>query len=607
MRILLVDHSDSYTHNLAHALAAHTGVWPTIVHTDQIDLAKLADFDAIVLSPGPGNVHEPRDVGRSLELLSHATQPILGICFGHQLIAHHLGAVVRRSVRPMHGHPVVVSTTNNDDPLWQGIPSRFLAMRYHSWCVDAHLDFAVLATSHESADERTEVMALRAGNRVGLQFHPESIATPEGSRIIGNFLSTLDASPAQPKPQPVRTEHTKETSCKELLAAPFQPLLAYAALQAKVPRSFFFDGEHAPERVTYVGELSDPVDPDTYSLPARSDERFAFTSGWVGAYGYNPNEREFYAVKGCLAYDHRTNQVFALDEVPAAVREAALTPARQLPTVSSSELTSLTTQSTYVENIKHVFELIRAGEVYQLCLTRALTCSPAPEPLAVYARLKVLSPARYGALLDFGHRVLVGNSPETLLNLEANGCATTKPIKGTRRRGKTPKENTKLTADLASAAKDRAENLMIVDVSRHDLGGVAELGSVQTPQLLEVETLPTVLQLVSTVAARVTVPAPQVVRALLPPASMTGAPKLRAVEHLARIEQRERGLYSGAYGWFSASGAASLAVTIRSAVISRDKNELTAGVGGAILLGSDPADEWNETELKAEALRRALR
>ncbi|HMJ03298.1 MAG TPA: aminodeoxychorismate synthase component I [Conexibacter sp.] len=260
----------------------------------------------------------------------------------------------------------------------------------------------------------------------------------------------------------------------------------------------------------------------------------------------------------------------------------------------------------YLELIERCQAAITEGETYEVCLTNAVTTEHVADPWRAYRHLRRTNPAPYAAFLRFPDVSVLSASPERFLRVDEEGAVEAKPIKGTAPRGRTVEEDLAIGEQLRSSVKDRAENLMIVDLLRNDLGAVCEVGSVHVPVLFGVESFTTVHQLVSTIRGRLGPggSAFDVMRAAFPGGSMTGAPKKRTMEIVDELEAGPRGVYSGAIGWFSIGGAADLSIVIRTLVVTDEGTSF--GAGGAIVALSDPREELREVRLKARALLEAL-
>ena len=248
------------------------------------------------------------------------------------------------------------------------------------------------------------------------------------------------------------------------------------------------------------------------------------------------------------------------------------------------------TDAQYLANIAACQDAIREGEAYQLCLTTEAEIDGAFDPVVIYARLRAQSPSHHGALLRIGGVSLLSSSPERFLEVDPGPGAIvrTHPIKGTRPRDPDATSDARLRDELLASEKERAENIMIVDLMRNDLARVSEPGSVTVPSLLDVESYAQVHQLVSSIEGRLRAGLDGIdaIAACLPAGSMTGAPKQRATEILDTLERRARGLYAGAFGYLGRDGRVDLAMTIRSIVL--DERGATIGTGGGITALSVP-------------------
>ncbi|MFN0114106.1 MAG: aminodeoxychorismate synthase component I [Paracoccaceae bacterium] len=254
-----------------------------------------------------------------------------------------------------------------------------------------------------------------------------------------------------------------------------------------------------------------------------------------------------------------------------------------------------------------VLDLIAAGDIYQANLTFPLTARWSGTPLGLFARLGARQPVPHGALLCFpGIPAILSRSPELFFATGADGTIETRPMKGTAPRSRDPAEDARLRDSLAASAKDRAENLMIVDLLRNDIARVTEAGSVRVPDLFGIETYATVHQMVSRVTGslRHGTRLSDIFRALFPCGSVTGAPKIRAMEVIRSLEPLPRGAYCGALGWAGPDGRSSFNVAIRTLTL-HDDGRADLGVGGGIVADSTPGGEYEEALWKARFARPA--
>jgi para-aminobenzoate synthetase len=670
MRTLLIDNYDSFTFNLFHLLGEVNGDEPIVVRNDELSWEELAALpvDNIVISPGPGRPEHARDVGVSLDALHRAQVPVLGVCLGHQALAHVTGGAIDHAPEVMHGR---LSQIDHDGRgLFAGIPQGFAAVRYHSLAVGA-VPAALRVTAWTPDDV---VMGLEHRERPvwGVQFHPESISTEHGATLLRNFrdLTRAQGRPLARAPRPadrsahgVRIHHRTLSWC--------DPEATFVALYGDREHAVWLDSARAEPglaRFSFMGAPDGPLgqvvhyDVTTRALTveragAREELResildycdrelarlratapelpFDFTCGFAGYLGYElkaecggaPVHRSplpdaaLVLCDRLIAFDHDERRVHLLalaDETGVAAAEAWLAATeRELeglpapaalaaPVRGALPFAAREGRGAYLANIAACLHEIVEGETYEVCLTTELHSEGTIDPVSAYRALRARNPAPHAALLRLGDVSVLSSSPERFLRVDRERVVESRPIKGTAPRAVHPMEDAYRAAALRADDKNRAENLMIVDLVRNDLGRVCALGTVTVPALMAVESYATVHQLVTTVRGRLRDDATAIdaIRAAFPGGSMTGAPKLRTMEIIDRLEAGPRGVYSGALGFLSVNGTADLSIVIRTLVASR--HGLQIGAGGAIVAASEPDAEHDEMLLKARAVLEAV-
>jgi len=291
---------------------------------------------------------------------------------------------------------------------------------------------------------------------------------------------------------------------------------------------------------------------------------------------------------------------FGLYEKPAVFEEICFPASEQGEQIEWIGPTIL--RNEYQEKVNEIRELIASGEVYQINFTHPVRFRVKTSAWQLFTDLCRQHPVPYAAFLNIGNQQIVSFSPELFFSIE-NRRITVQPMKGTAPRGLTLEDDDQRGRELAASEKNRAENVMIVDLMRNDLSRICRTGTVKATKLFEVERFPSVWQMVSTIQGELTegCPLEDILRALFPSGSVTGAPKIRAMQHIARLETSERGVYTGAIGYL-APGRAHFSVPIRTAVVQGSDGVM--GVGSGITFGSDPAEEWEECQWKTAFLTR---
>ena len=272
---------------------------------------------------------------------------------------------------------------------------------------------------------------------------------------------------------------------------------------------------------------------------------------------------------------------------------------------SASKLTSNTSRKAFEANVQKIKEYITAGEAIQVVYSQRLSRPTDLPPFEIYRALRTINPSPYMFYLDYGDFQIVGASPEVLVRVE-DGNVMTRPLAGSRPRGKTPAEDAVLEQELRNDEKERAEHIMLVDLGRNDIGRVSEAGSVKVSELMDVERYSHIMHLVTHVQGKLRpdMDAFDALRACFPAGTVSGAPKVRAMEIIAELEPEKRGPYAGAVGYFSFSGNMDMAIAIRTMVVSQGTAYVQAGAG--IVYDSIPSREYEESLNKARALLKAL-
>ncbi len=687
MRTLLIDNHDSYTYNVFHLLAGVSGEEPIVVDNDAVSWRALSrwDFDAIVLSPGPGSPERWHDFCVCNDILRYSEIPVLGICLGHQGLGHLLNGKVSSAPEAMHGR--LSRIHHSDDGLFAGIPQDFPVVRYHSLQItDMGPDGEITAWADDGV-----VMGIEHRQRPmwGVQFHPESIATEHGARLVENFydLARRLRSPRwrgakRPLQVPPRTKVRRartgsgesELRLRTLPGEPSTEAL-FERLFGDAEHAFWLDSADAPTRLaqrSFLGTsagagrcvLSYDVESGVairHGAGAATSERASIfdlldrelaghaiepppadlppglMGGFVGYLGYelkadcgSPNvhrsdmpDAVMMLANRLVAVDHlrrRTHLVALchgdeaeaetwLDQAEEAVLDIIANPPEPAVPLALSEgpLDSHVSfkcgrgREQYLADITRSQAELAAGESYEVCLTDQISTDASPDPFDLYRLLRRRNPAPFAAYLKLGDVAVVSSSPERFLSVDRERRVEARPIKGTTSRSEDLERDEALRAELTEDEKTYAEHLMIVDLLRNDLGRVCEVGSVGVPELMIVEDYATVHQLISTVSGVLESErtAAECARACFPGGSMTGAPKERTMEIIDDLEDEARGVYSGAIGWFGVDGAMDLSIVIRTIVIRPGRT--TIGAGGAIVMQSDPGDEFDEILLKARA------
>ncbi|MBS4881832.1 MAG: aminodeoxychorismate synthase component I [Peptoniphilus harei] len=653
MKSLIIDNYDSYTYNLFQLIGKVSGIEPLVIKNDELTYQEILDldFDNVILSPGPGNPEKEKDFGVCKDIIEKLNKPILGICLGHQGIYYYNGGKILRAEEPMHGRQSEIM--HNGKNLFKGIKNNFKVTRYHSLtCEDKEL-------KNINIDARTEdgvVMAISHKTKpiYGLQFHPESIASECGEKLIENFINIC------------REFYKEDQLYYEIIEKSFDTKNIYEKLYKYDHKALWLDSSKVEEGLsrfsifglqsTKAHTIKYDVDKnlvEKYFLDGRKKENdkenifdflkknrkkwtydetlpFDFQLGYIGYLGYElkkvtENVKNNFSYdfpdayfKYCdraLVYDHKEEKLYILSmaddkdwvrDIKNILEKNFEENNEETSKKDFPKLKFMKDKKTYINDIEKIKDLICQGETYEVCLTNRLDIFDKINGKKYYMNLREKSPGQYSAFLPLDEIKIASYSMERFLKVDKNKIVTTKPIKGTIRRGDNLEEDQKLIDELRNEEKTKSENLMIVDLLRNDLGKFCEIGTVKVPKLMDVETYKTLHQLVTTVSGKIKddVDIMDVLKKTFPGGSMTGAPKKRTLEIIDQLENYPRGIYSGTIGFISNNSTIDFNIVIRTALIEEDK--ATIGVGGAIILLSDAEEEFDEIVLKAKGSLLAL-
>jgi anthranilate synthase component 1 len=388
-----------------------------------------------------------------------------------------------------------------------------------------------------------------------------------------------------------------------------------------------FEGEEADPLARLYHSTVRPV-PLPAGLPALIGGAVGYASyDIIRAYerlpDTNPDELQvpdalFIAPRGMVIYDHLRHRLLAVataeaqEDAEAQADALSLKLRGPLPTeipgtepTQAPQFSSNFTPQGYMNAVEQALEYIRAGDIFQVVPSQRFSADLTVHPFALYRALRRVNPSPYLGYLALGDVTLVASSPESLLSSDGH-TITTRPIAGTRVRGQTPEQDDALAAELLADEKERAEHLMLVDLGRNDIGRVSDYGTVRVQNAFSIEKYSHVMHIVSTVTGQLRGDQTPLnaLASVLPMGTVSGAPKIRAMQIIDELEPTRRGPYGGSFGYIAFDGSLDMALTLRTMVIAGGKVHIQAGAG--IVADSDPASEEQETRSKAAALMRAV-
>jgi aminodeoxychorismate synthase, component I, bacterial clade len=667
--IFILDNHDSFTYNL-YQYFGELGEDVIVKRQDACTIKEIAALrpDLIVISPGPCT---PNEAPLSLEAIEHfqGLIPILGVCLGHQAIGQFFGGKVVRAKRPIHGKAVKIH--HDKQGVFYDLADPLEVTRYHSLIIERSSLPKELIITAETDDGEIMGLRHKSLPIEGIQFHPEAILTQSGHQLLKNALKQAKtwnlehlSSPWVVKPLPVSIPPYLLVQAFKDEPVPFfldsgddyKELGSYSYMGC----SPFLQASAFPDRL----ELNYPNRPQEeipiqnqdclnflnvsqakYHMP---DSPFPFSGGAIGFLSYDLKDQfeslpshaiddlnlplwRFAWYDGVIIYDHVQAQYFltacGIDENGNCHSELANARIKRLenvvyafikhldkqiesdspPDSRNSSIHPNVSRDNYLKDLRRVIDYIYAGDIYQANLTQRFSSDWNGDAWDLYSELHRKNPAPFAAFLPYQDFQILCSSPERFIRIQPDGQIETRPIKGTRPRGKSPSDDQKLADELQTSPKDRAELTMIIDLERNDLGRICEFGSVKVPDLIKLERYPTVWHLVSTITGKLLreLKPSDIISAIFPGGSITGAPKIRAMEIIEELEHYKRGIYTGSIGYMGFDGTWDFNIVIRTILLKNRKAFVHAG--GGIVADSIPENEYQETLDKADALFKVLK
>lgn len=663
--IFILDNFDSFTYNL-YQYFGELGEDVVVRRHDSCTLADIEALnpDLLVISPGPCTPNEVQLSLAAIEYFQGRI-PILGVCLGHQAIGQVFGGRVIRAQRPIHGKTFAVRHdgrgvfTDVPNPLWV---TRYHSLIIEKSSLPPDLlitaeteDGEIMGIRHrslpiEGVQFHPEAILTEAGHKL-LQNAVEKARA---------WRANAKSSPWQTRSLDVSLPPYRLFEALRQSPDPF--FLDSGETYERLGQYSYFGAYPFLQVTAYPGKIE--LSPNVGTIPVTEKDSlvllnvlqkkyhiqnstpFPFTGGAVGYFSYDLKDEleqlPAYAqddlnlplwrlawYDGIAIYDHiqkkywltacgmnedgqcseslASGRLDRLEEILLAYVNSSFEELRvpengSTVHLSSGQIRPAVTKEQYLADLQKVIDYIYAGDIYQANLTQRFSIPFNEDSWALYRNLHEYNPAPFAAFLPYRDFQVLCSSPERFIKITPDGMIETRPIKGTRPRGKTPSEDANLASDLQASMKDRAELTMIIDLERNDLGRICQFGTVKVPDLIRLEKYPTVWHLVSTITGELRdrlLPS-EILRAIFPGGSITGAPKIRAMEIIEELEPYKRGIYTGSIGYIGFDGAWDLNIVIRTIILKNGHAYLHAG--GGIVADSNPELEYEETLHKADAL-----